>query len=53
MVIMSEIEKKIFLSQSFFFFLTKSHTKRFRLEVIYMITSNQMFTEILATAQYT
>lgn len=52
MVITSEIEKKIFLSQSFFF-LTKSHTKRFRLEVIYMITSNQMFTEILATAQYT
>lgn len=52
MVIMSEIEKKkIFLSQ--FFFLTKSHRKRSRFEVIYMVSSNQMFTKNLATAHYT
>lgn len=51
MVIMSEIEKRFSFGKSFFF-LTKSHTKRSRFEVIYMVTSNQMFTENLATARY-
>lgn len=51
MVIMSEIEKKDFPFA--FFFLTKSHTKRSRFEVIYMVSSNQMFTENLVTAHYT
>lgn len=43
-------KKKIFLSQ--FFFLQKV-TESVPDEVIYMVSSNQMFTENLATAHYT